>query len=164
MEWNKSVQKPGRVLEELEKALGVQKKMCPCASRSWHLGGARGDCGGARAEERRRGGRKGEPARGREGGGEVGNDAWSRQKAVGGVGDAATASGGEVRLGQAAGDVARAGGDQREGGEGGGGAEKGTWMAQSSAGMAGVAHMAGTAAAEENRGEGERGRRRGTRL
>jgi hypothetical protein len=88
------VQMPERVPEELEKALGVQKRMCPCGSRSWHLGGAHGDRGGARAEEMRRGGRKGEPARGRERGGKAGNDAWNRRKAGGGAGDAATVSDG----------------------------------------------------------------------
>jgi hypothetical protein len=30
-----SVQRPGRALEELEKALGVQKRIGPGASRSW---------------------------------------------------------------------------------------------------------------------------------
>jgi hypothetical protein len=145
--WKRIVQMPERVPEELEKVLGVQKRMCSCTSRSWRLDGARGDRGGAQAEEMRRGGRKGEPARGREGGGKVGNDAWNRRKAGGGTEDAVTASGGEEQFGQMAGDVARAGGDQREGGEGGGGVEKGTWTAQSSAEMAGVEHMAGTAAA-----------------
>jgi hypothetical protein len=48
--WKRSVQLPRCVLEELEKTLGVQKKRCPCASRSWRLGGVRGDRGGARAE------------------------------------------------------------------------------------------------------------------
>jgi hypothetical protein len=52
--------------------LGIQKRMCPCASRSWRLGGARGDRGEARAEAMRRGGRKGGPARGREGGDKAG--------------------------------------------------------------------------------------------
>jgi hypothetical protein len=60
---------PGRVLEELEEELGVEKRMCPCASRSWHLDGARGSRSRARAEAMRHGGRKGGPARGREGGG-----------------------------------------------------------------------------------------------
>jgi hypothetical protein len=50
MEWKRGVQIPERALEELEKELEVQKRMCPCTSRSWRLGGARGDCGGARAE------------------------------------------------------------------------------------------------------------------
>jgi hypothetical protein len=146
------VQMPERVPEELEKTLGVQKRMCPCASRSWRLGGARGDRGGAQAEEMRHGGRKGEPARGWEGGGKGGNDTWNRRKAGGGTEDAATASGGEAQFGQTAGDVARAGGDPRKGGEGGGGAEKGMWTAQSSARTAAVAHMAGTAAAARGRG------------
>jgi hypothetical protein len=52
--------------------LGVKKRMCLCTSRSWRLCGARGDHGGARAEAMRRGGRKGGPARGREGGGKAG--------------------------------------------------------------------------------------------
>jgi hypothetical protein len=51
-----------------------------------------------------------------------------RRKAGGGAGDAAMASGGEVQLGQTAGDVARAEGGQRKGrkrrGRGGGG----TWQ------------------------------------
>jgi hypothetical protein len=63
---------PGHVLEKLEEALRVQKRMCLCASRSWRLGGARGDHGEARAEAMRCGGCKDGPARGREGGGKVG--------------------------------------------------------------------------------------------
>jgi hypothetical protein len=43
------VQMPGRELEKLEKAPGVQKKWCSCSSRCWRLGGARGSRGGARA-------------------------------------------------------------------------------------------------------------------
>jgi hypothetical protein len=159
IECKNDVQMPGCVLGKLKEELGVQKRMCPCASRSGRLGGARGDRGGARAEEMRRGGRKGEPARGREGGGKAGNDAWNRRKAGGGAGDAATVSGGEAQFGQTAGDVARAGGDQREGGEGGGGVGKGTWTAQSSAGMAGWRTWPGQRrrrTAEENRGEGEK--------
>jgi hypothetical protein len=34
---------------EVEKAPGVQKKRCPCSSRCWRLGGARGSRGGVRA-------------------------------------------------------------------------------------------------------------------
>jgi hypothetical protein len=158
--WKRSVQLPRRVLEELEKALGVQKRRCPCASRSWHLGGARGDRGGAQAEVMRRGGCKGEPAQGREGGGKAGNDAWSHRKAGGDAGDAATASGGEAQLGQAAGDVARAGGGQREVGESGGGAGRGTWTAQSGAEAAEAAHFARTVTAARGRGEQRRGRER----
>jgi hypothetical protein len=127
MEWKRSVEIPGRVLEELEEELGVQKGMCPCASRSWRLGGVRGDRGGARAEAMRRLGRKGEPAWGREEGGKVGNDVWSHRKVGGGVGDAAMASGGEVQLGQTTGDVARVGGGQREGGMRRGRGRGGTW-------------------------------------
>jgi hypothetical protein len=127
MEWKRSVQMQGRVLEELEEELGVQKGMCPCASRSWRLGGVRGDRGSAPAETMRRGGRKGEPARCREGGGKAGNDAWSHWKAGGGAGDAATASGGEVQLGQTTGDVERVGGGQREGGKRRGRGRGGTW-------------------------------------
>jgi hypothetical protein len=108
--WKRSVQLPRRVLKELEKMLGVQKRRCPCASRSWRLGGARGGRGGARAGVLRRGGRKGGPARGREGRGTVEECRVERQKAGGGAGDAATTSDGEVQLGQMAGDVARAGG------------------------------------------------------
>jgi hypothetical protein len=63
------VQMPEHVLEELEKVLGVQKKLCPCSSRCWRLGGARGSRGGARAGALQRGGRTGRPARGPEGGG-----------------------------------------------------------------------------------------------
>jgi hypothetical protein len=63
---------PGRVLEKLEEALGVQKRVCLCASRSSRSGGARGDRGEARAEAMRRGGCKGEPARGREGSAKAG--------------------------------------------------------------------------------------------
>jgi hypothetical protein len=63
---------PRCVLEKLEEALGVQKRVCLCASRSWHSGGVRGDRGEARAEAMRRGGCKGGPARGREGGGKAG--------------------------------------------------------------------------------------------
>jgi hypothetical protein len=138
---------PGRVLEELEEDLGVQKRMCPCASRSWRLGGTRGNCGGARAEAMRRGERKG----GQHGVGMAaarrGNDAWNHRKAGGGMKDAATASGGEAQLGQTASDMARARGGQREVVEGGGRAGKGTWTAQSGAEAAEVAHMAGRAAA-----------------
>jgi hypothetical protein len=43
--------------------------------------------------------------------------------------------------------VARAGGGQREVGEGGGGAGKGTWTTQSGAEAAEAAHMAGRTAA-----------------
>jgi hypothetical protein len=127
MEWKRSVQMPGCVLEELEEELGVQKGMCPCASRSWRLSGMRGHRGGAWAEVMRRGGRKGEPARGREGGGKAGNDAWSRRKAGGGAGDGATVSGGEAQLGQTTGDVARVGGGQREGEKRRGRGRGGTW-------------------------------------
>jgi hypothetical protein len=63
------VQMPERVLKELEKALGVQKMLCPCSSKCWRLGGARGSRGGAWAGALRRGGHTGRPARGREGGG-----------------------------------------------------------------------------------------------
>jgi hypothetical protein len=49
-------------------------------------------------------------------------------EAGGGAGVIATAISGEAWLGQTADDVARAGGGQREVGEGGGGAGKGTWM------------------------------------
>jgi hypothetical protein len=97
------------VLEEIEKALGVRKKRCPCSSRCWHFGGARGSYGGAWAGALRRGGRTGRPARDREGGGEVVNGTWSRRETGGGAGDATTASGGEVQLGQEASGVARQG-------------------------------------------------------
>jgi hypothetical protein len=50
-----------------------------------------------------------------------------RQKAGGGAGDAWTVSGGEVQLGQTAGDVARAEGGQREGGKRRGRGRGGTW-------------------------------------
>jgi hypothetical protein len=158
--WKRSVQLPRRVLEELEKMLGVQKMRCSCASRSWRLDDARGDRGGARAEEMRRGGRTGEPARGREGGGKAGNDVWSHWKAGGGAGDAATVSGGEAQLGQTAGDVARARGGQHDVGEGSGGAGKGTWTAHSGAEVAEAAHMAGAVTAVHGRGEQRRGRER----
>jgi hypothetical protein len=62
----------GCVLEKLEEVLGVQKRVCLCASRSWRSGGTRGDRGEARAEAMRRGGCKGEPTRGRKGGGKAG--------------------------------------------------------------------------------------------
>jgi hypothetical protein len=65
------------------------------------------------------------------------------QKAGCGSGDAATASGGEVQLGQTAGDVAERG--EASAGAGSGRAEAGVaraW-AQRGAGAAGVAHMAG---------------------
>jgi hypothetical protein len=67
--WKGSVQMLERVLGKLKEMLGVQKKMCPCASRCWRLSGVRGSRGGARARALRRGGCKGRPARGREGGG-----------------------------------------------------------------------------------------------
>jgi hypothetical protein len=63
---------PGRVLEKLEEALGVQKRVCLCTSRSWRSGGARDDRDEARAEAMRRGGCKGGLARGWEGGGKAG--------------------------------------------------------------------------------------------
>jgi hypothetical protein len=50
-----------------------------------------------------------------------------RRKAGGGAGDAATASDGEVQLGQKADDVARAWGGQREGGKRRGRGRGGTW-------------------------------------
>jgi hypothetical protein len=76
------------------------------------------------------------------------------------VGDAATASGGEAQLGQTAGDVARTGFGQREVGEGGGGAGKGTWTAQSGAEAAEAAHMAGRVAAACGTEKQRRGRER----
>jgi hypothetical protein len=69
IEGKSDVQKPGRVLGKLKEELGVQKRRCPYASRSWRLSGARGSRGGARVGALRRGGRKGRPARGRKGGG-----------------------------------------------------------------------------------------------
>jgi hypothetical protein len=63
-----------------------------------------------------------------EGGGEAGERRVGSLEAGGGAGVAATAISGEARLGQTADDVARVGGGQREVGEGGGGAGKGTWM------------------------------------
>jgi hypothetical protein len=56
--------------------------------------------------------------------------------------------------------VARAGGDQREVREGGGGAGKGTWTAQSGTEAAEAAHMAGAVTAARGRGEQRRGRER----
>jgi hypothetical protein len=47
--WKRNLQPPERVLEELEKVLGVQKKLCRGSSRCWHLGGACGSRGGAQA-------------------------------------------------------------------------------------------------------------------
>jgi hypothetical protein len=67
---------------------------------------------------------------------------------------------GEAQLGQTAGDVAWAGGGQREVGEGGGGAGKGTWTAQSGAKAVEVAHMAGRAAAARKTEKQRRGRER----
>jgi hypothetical protein len=76
------------------------------------------------------------------------------------VGDAATASGGEVQLGQMAGDVARAGGGQHEGGKRQGRGRGARGEVLSSAETTGAAHMAGTAAAVCGRGEQRRGRER----
>jgi hypothetical protein len=107
------------VLEEIDKAFKVQKKRCPCSSRCWHLGGARGSRGGARAGALRRGGRTGRPAWDREGGGEAVSGTWARREVRGGAGVAATASGGEVQLGQEAGGVARQGEASARAGSGG---------------------------------------------
>jgi hypothetical protein len=75
----------------------------------------------------RRGERGGETAQGQEGGGEAGERRVGSPEAGGGAGVAATAISGEARLGQTTDDVVMAGGGQREVGEGGGGAGKGTW-------------------------------------
>jgi hypothetical protein len=126
--WKRNLQLLECVLEEIEKALGVQKKWCPCSSRCWHFGGARGSRGGDRAGALRRGGRTGRPARGREGGGEAVNGMWARREIGGDAGDAATASGGEVQLGQEAGGVARQGeaSARAESGGASGGAARGS--------------------------------------
>jgi hypothetical protein len=50
------------------------------------------------------------------------SDAWNRQEAGGGAGVTATASGGEARVGQTAGDVARQGEASARPGSGGTGA------------------------------------------
>jgi hypothetical protein len=89
-----------------------------------------------------------------------GSDAWNHRKEGGGAGHVATVSGGEAQLRQTAGDVARAEGGQREVGEGGGGAGKGTWTAQSGAEAAEAAHFARTVTAARGRGEQRRGRER----
>jgi hypothetical protein len=83
-----------------------------------------------------------------------------RWKAGGGVGDAATASGGEAQLGQTAGDVAGRG--EASAGAGSGGAEAGAARGGvlSGAEIAGVVHMAGRTAAARGRGEQRRGRER----
>jgi hypothetical protein len=166
MEWKRIVQMPGNVLEELEEELEVQKGMCLCASRSWRLGGVRGDRGGARAEAMQRGGRKGELARGREGGGKAGNDAWSRRKAGGGVGDAAMPSGGEAQLEQMTGDVVRVGGGQREGGKRRGRGRGGTWrgLEQRRDSRCGAHGRDSGGGARQRRTEERERRRRGTQM
>jgi hypothetical protein len=76
-----------------------------------------------------------------------------RRKAGGGVGDAATASSGEVQLGQMAGDVAERG--EASAGAGSGGAEVGLARGKvlSGAEMAGAVHVAGRTAAARDREE-----------
>jgi hypothetical protein len=71
------------------------------------------------------------------------NGTWARRKAGGGAGDAATASSGEVQLGQEAGDVAGRG--KASAGVGSGGIEAGVARSEALSGAetAGVAHMAG---------------------
>jgi hypothetical protein len=78
-------------------------------------------------------------------------------EAGGGAGVAATASGGEARLWQTAGDVARQGEASVRPGSGGAEAGVAHGLAQSSAGTARAAHMAGTAAAARGRGKQRRG-------
>jgi hypothetical protein len=82
-----------------------------------------------------------------------GSDAWNHREAGGGTGVAATASGGEARLGQTAGDVARQGEASARSGSGGAKAGVTRGRAQSGAGAAGVAHMARTVAAARGRGK-----------
>jgi hypothetical protein len=61
--------------------LGSRRGMCPCASRSWRLDGARGDHGEARAEEMRRGGHGARQHKvGRAAARQV-SDAWARREA-----------------------------------------------------------------------------------
>jgi hypothetical protein len=78
-------------------------------------------------------------------------------EAGGGAGVAATASSGEAWLGQTAGDVARQGEASARPGSGGAEAGVARGLAQSSAGTAGAAHMAGTAATVRDRGKQRRG-------
>jgi hypothetical protein len=68
IEGKNDVQQPGRVLGKLEEELRVQKRRCPCASRSWRRRRAwqpRRSSGRSKATWRTRS----RPARGREGGG-----------------------------------------------------------------------------------------------
>jgi hypothetical protein len=89
-----------------------------------------------------------------------GSDAWNRREARGGAGVAATASGGEVRLGQIAGGVARRGGASARPGSGGAEAGAARGREQSGAGAAGAAHMAGQCGGSGARRETkERGKR-----
>jgi hypothetical protein len=116
----------------------------------------------------RRGGRKGEPAQGRESGGEARKGRVGSPKAGGGAGVAATASGGEARLGQAAsvtwrgqGWPARCWGRRRWSREGHvDGAERRCGGGCGAHGRP----VRRQRCAPRNRGEGERGRRRRTQM
>jgi hypothetical protein len=85
---------------------------------------------------------------------------WARREAGGAAGDAATASGGDVQLGQEAADVAERGGASAGAGSGGAEARATRARAQRNAGAAEAVHMAGQwrrrAAEEKQRRERER--------